>query len=139
MSCIKLHNSLVEDGEISCPFCDQQLQQPDLQTVEACCDNPTFESENGKILCQNCSQLTGEDLIAEYIDFYQDMYKIRKKSIYNQKYHIENVIRDLTAAHNIQITRAQINQTLGKFNEIQKVLHQVDVGRKRLISIIFIL
>ena len=71
--------------------------------------------------------------------FMKTCIKIHKKSVYHRKYHIENVIRDLIAAHNIQITRAQINQILGKFNEIQKVLPQVNNGHKRIIRIKFIL
>ena len=44
-----------------------------------------------------------DDLQAPYIDFHDNKYKMRRKSVYIRKYHILNVINDITQKNNIQI------------------------------------
>ena len=125
MNCnIELQNSFKESGEICCPFCHKQVQQYISLDDQPCCSASDISEVDSRLVCKHRGQITGEKYQTEFIDFYQEMYKIRNKSIYNLKYHIENVITDLIAAHIIQITRAQTNQILGKFNKIQKVLPQ---------------
>ena len=136
-----IHNEIKEAGLVICAFCNTQIKQYCPAPHVLRCSNQEIISDHEKFTCFHCAQQQGDDLANEYVDFYENMYKIHKKAVYHRKYmyHIENVIRDLTAAYNIQITGAQINQILGKFNEIQKVLPQVNNGRKRMISIKFIL
>lgn len=65
---------------------------------------------------------------------------IRKKSIYNRKYHLQNKILDIICTKNIQISHKQQKQILDVFEKIDKVLLLVHCkGRKRLIKIDFIL
>ena len=45
--------------------------------------------------CVNCSLVDGYDYAEEYFKFYDNMHKIRKKSVYHRKYHIENVMNSI--------------------------------------------
>ena len=67
------------------------------------------------------------------------MYRIRKKSIYHRKYHIDNLMNIISFKNNIQVTQKQMNQIHKVFIEIDSVLHEVNDGRKRMISIKFIM
>ena len=64
------------------------------------------------------------------------MYRIRRKSIYNRKYHIENVLNIISE---IQLTYQQREQIYKVFVEIDSVLNEVNDGRKRMISIKYVI
>ena len=133
-----LHDGLKEEGEILCPFCGFKLQDPSIVN-EHCCDNEDSIGDLGHLVCRNCGQVHGYDIVQEYIDFHENMFKIRNKSIYQRKYHVENIIMDVCAAARIEITRDEIYRICKVFDEIGKIISQVDGRRKRIISCKFIL
>ena len=142
MNCNKdIHNELIELGELNCPFCDQELMEVDtcgdqeLKEVDACCNKPDVISDNGIKVCKNCGQVHSYEIVKEFIDFYENMWKIRRKSVYHRKYHIENVIFKA----NINISRMNIDRICKVFDEIQKITPSIDASRKRMISINFII
>ena len=93
MYCNKdIHIELIEMGKNYCPFCDIELMEVDLKPSDTCCHKPDVISDNGMKICKNCGQVHGYEIVKEYIDFYENMYKIRRKSVYHRKYHIENVV-----------------------------------------------
>ena len=53
--------------------------------------------------CQNCSTVDHFIYKNDYIDFYDNMYKIRKKSIYIRKYPIINVLNEINLSNKEQI------------------------------------
>ena len=67
------------------------------------------------------------------------MYKIRRKSVYHQKYHIENVINSISSKNYIQLTHYQRVNIYKVFIEIDGVLHMVNDGRKRMISVKYVI
>ena len=67
------------------------------------------------------------------------MYKIRRKSVYHRKYHIENVINNISRENKIQLNSDKIDRICKVFVEIDNVLPEVNDGGKRMISINFIL
>ena len=139
MNCnIELHFALKESGEILCSFCDVKLQDCPV-TYDLCCDKEEKIIDNGMRVCRYCGVVQGFDLVNDWVDFYENMYKIRRKSIYHRKCHIENVIMDICTADRIEITRDEINRICKIFDEIGKILHQLNDGRKRMISSKFIL
>ena len=98
MSCNSvIHNELENMEESTCPFCDQQLVQVNnsVRVVEPCCSKQDMENNNGMNVCLNCGSVHGYDYVNEYIDFYENIHKIRRKSVYHRKYHIENVINNI--------------------------------------------
>ena len=89
--------------ESTCPFCDQQLVEVD-EVVELCCDEQELENIDGMNTCVNCGKIYGYDYAAEYFDFYDNMHKIRKESVYHRNYHIDNVMNIISFKNNIQFS-----------------------------------
>ena len=61
--------------------------------------------------------------------------RIRKKSVYHRKYHILNIIDDITRNNKIQISYNDREKILRIFALIDQVSPQVDHYRKRMVSI----
>ena len=59
--------------------------------------------KEGCLVCINCGQVYDYLTADEYVDFYENRHKIRKKSVYHRKYHIINVMNDIAQKNNIQI------------------------------------
>ena len=135
MSCnLDIHNELIEMGESYCSFCKLQLMEVDIKH-EMCCDQPDIINDNNEIVCKNCGLVQGYKHVKEYINFHENMYKIRRKSVYHRKYHIENVINKA----NIKISRDDRDKIYKVFDEIEKMVPLIDSNRKRMISINFII
>ena len=98
-----------------------------------------MENVNGINVCTNCGSVHGYDYVPEHVDFYENMYKIRRKSVYHRKYHIENVLNSICYRNRMQLTHDQRNRIYEIFAKIDSVLHEINDGRKRIISIKFIL
>ena len=88
---------------------------------------------------QNCGLVDHVIFKNDYIDFYENMYKIRKKSVYIRKYHIRNVLTDVELKNTLGISRDIVNCVCKTFDLISTVLHIVNKDRKRIISIKFII
>jgi len=134
----QIHNELKNMGESSCPFCDRLLVEVD-KVVESCCCEQDMENVNGMNICINCGSVHGYDYVPEYIDFYANMHRIRQKSVYHRKYRIEKVINNISSENNIQLTYSQRDRIYKVFVEIGSVLHEVNDGHKRMISIKFVI
>ena len=85
--------------------------------------------------CVNCGSVLGYVFVDKFIDIYENMYKIRKKSVYCRKYYIENVMNSIS----FELTHEQINQIHEVFVEIDSVQNKINDGRKRMISVKFIM
>ena len=90
-------------------------------------------------MCENCGQVHYYLTADEYIDFYENRYRIKRKSVYHTKYHIINVMNDIAQTNGIQIGYYNRENILRIFKLIDNVTHQPGVRRKRLISVNFII
>ena len=90
-------------------------------------------------VCINCGLVHGYDYVTECFNFYDYMYGIRRKSVYHRKYHIDNVLYSVCSKNNIQLTYEQREQIHKLFIEIDNVLNKVGDGRKRIVSIKYII
>ena len=90
-------------------------------------------------ICVNCGLVHGYDYVTEYVNFYDNMHRIQQKSVYRRKYHIENVLDSISNENNIQLTYHQREQIHKVFVEIDSVLHEVNDGHKRMISIKYVI
>ena len=139
MNCNRyIHDDLKSDGDMMCPFCDKQLIEVD-KVVESCCDEQELETVDGMNVCINCGLVHGYDYVREYLDFYNNMYKIRKKSVYHRNHHIDNVLDNISCENNTQLTHKQRDHIHKVLIEIDGVLHMVNDGRKRMISVKYII
>ena len=89
-------------------------------------------------MCTNCGTVNDYLTANEFVDFYENMYRIRKKSIYHRKYHIEDVRNASCQKHGIEISYANRHRIYFQ-TDIYQVSPQVDNSRKRMVSIKFIL
>ena len=142
MNCIDIHDELKESGEISCPFCDEKLasnEKTRLVKYELCCDCQDVINEDGMLVCQICGVVQGYNYVKEYVDFYKNRHKFKRKSVYHREYHINNTIMDIKQKYNIEISYHNKCKIERVFAEIGNIIDQVNGNRKRMISIIYIL
>ena len=91
-------------------------------------------------MCKNCGQVHDYLTADEYVDFYENRYRIKRKSVYHRKYHILNVINDIAENNNIQVGYYNREEILRIFRLIGQVTPQVNnFRRKRLISVNYII
>ena len=146
MNCnIELHESLIESGNIVCPFCDQNLEDLDEKPrdrgakYDLCCDCQDIINNDGMIVCQSCGIVQGYETAREYVDFYENKYRMKRKSVYHRKYDINNVLTDLSLKYRITFSVVQKNKIIELFSVIGKILSQINGERKIMISVNFIL
>ena len=89
--------------------------------------------------CVNCGTVHGYHYVTEYFNFYGNIHKIRKKSVYHRKYHTENVLDDIFSENKIKLTYHQREQIYKVFIEIESVINEVNDGRKGMISIKYVI
>ena len=145
MNCdIELHEGLIELGDIVCPFCNNELDSNEkprdyLVKYDSCCDCQDIINDNGMIVCQSCGIVQGYKIAREYVDFYENRYRMRRKSVYHRKYHLNNILMDFSTKHNMTFSVEQKNKIMRIFSEIGDILPQINGERKRMISLNFIL
>ena len=129
-----IHIELIEMGENYCPFCYEELMEVDVKQRDERCQNPDLINDN-EIVCRNCGIVQGYEPVKEFIDFYANRHKLRRKSVYHRKYHIINIILDT----NLRVSYNNREQIFQLFDKIDKLTPQIDPKRKRLISVNFLL
>ena len=135
----EIHEGFRDFGE-SCPFCHEQFEnRKSNEREQCCCDNAYIILDRGYSVCKNCGQVAGYKVVNEYVNFRENLYRFRKKSVYNRKYHLENIIDDLLAASVICVNYQQRAKIHRIFVEINKILPHINEKRKRIISIKFLL
>ena len=133
MNCdMELHEGLIELGDVVCPFCKRTLEdekpQERLAKFDLCCDCQDIIKNDGMIVCRSCGVVQGYETAREYVNFYENIHRMKRKSIYHRKYHLNNILMDIGIKHNMRI-----------FSEIGDILPQINGERKRMISLNFIL
>ena len=135
----EIHQILIqEEDAINCIFCCKQIQDSGKPGRYFCCSNMKL-GKDGYLVCINCDQVHDYLTADEYVDFYENRHKIRKNSVYNRKYHITNVMNDIAQKNNIQIGYYNTEKILRIFRLIDQNSPEVNIGRKRMISVNFIL
>ena len=141
MNCnTEIHSELIKMDYMyrDCPFCDQELQQPST-IYFPCCEKQDMIDNEGINVCRNCGTVNSYDIASEYIDFNENKHRFVKKSVYQRKYHLENVINDIWSKYKLQIPVSDLTKIHRIFKEIDKILPQINGTRKRRIYINFIL
>ena len=144
MDCeIGIHEAFIELKQNICPFCKQPLEDEKkcdiIEEYYLCCDCREIVINNGYIVCKNCGIVHGYKKAKEFINFYENLYRIRRKSVYHRKYHLNNILMDISTKYNMTFSVEQKNKIMRIFSEIGKILPQINGERKRMISLNFIL
>ena len=133
----QIHDELKNMMQSTCPFCDRLLVEVN-KAVDPCFSKQDMNDVNGKNTCINCGVVHSDIYVTEYFNFYDNMHKIRRKSVYHRKYRIENVLDSIFSENNIQLTYHKREKIFKVFVEIDSVLNEVNDGRKRMISIKYV-
>ena len=131
------HSELKIIGESLCPFCCELLKECD-KLVEQCCDKQDILEDAYSTVCKNCGSQSYK-YTSNYIDFYENMYRIRRRSIYHRKYHIDNVLNDICYKYRIYLTHTHREKIHELFRVIGNVIPLVNKLRRRIISTKYIL
>ena len=135
----EVHELLIQESHINCIFCNKQIQDPGKPKRYFCCENMTLIRDK-LCVCKNCGQVHDYVTADEYVDFYENRHRIKRKSVYHRKYHILNVINDIAHNNNIQVGYYNREKILRIFRLIDRVIPQVNnFRRRRLISVNFII
>ena len=137
MSCKELHEELINMEEVICPFCDKQISKQSKKT-DQCCDQPEIVKDN-TIVCKKCGTVQGYTPLIEYVDFYQNKHRFHRKSVYQRKFHIKNIINNIAIKNDFQITVKNMDKIIRIFAAIGKVIKDVNINRKRMINLNFII
>ena len=144
MNCdMELHEGLIELGDVVCPFCKRTLEDEKPRDRSAkydlCCDCQDIINDSGLIVCRSCGVVQGYKTAREFVNFYENLHRMKRKSVYHRKYHLNNILMDISTKHNITFSIEQKNKIMRIFSEIGKILPQINGERKRMISLNFIL
>ena len=90
----EVHELLIQEDYVNCVFCNEQIQDPGEPERYFCCESMKLIKDN-LLVCKNCGQVHDYLIADEYIDFYENRYRIKRKSIYYRKYHINNTLNDI--------------------------------------------
>ena len=79
-----LHLALRDSEFVICPFCDEvEVNKPEKQKRLACCNNSDIVTDKEMKVYRSCGIVGGYVYDNGYNDFHENMYKIKRKSIYN--------------------------------------------------------
>lgn len=134
-----IHDELREMGHLVCDFCDLKFCDYKSKQEDLCCENVDLIKDDGANVCRSCASVHYYDYARENIDFYENIFKIRRKSVYHREYHLRNRIDFLSSKNKVQITFKDKEKIIRIFYEIDKILPQIKGDRKRMINIDFIL
>ena len=126
-----VHLALRDSEFVICPFCDEvEVNKPEKQKRLASCNNSDTLTDKGMKVCRSFDIVSGYVYDNGYIDLHENMYKKKRKSIYNRKYHIKNLLFKLCRRNFADIHSK--NKRLAIFKEIDKVLPNINRERKRI-------
>ena len=134
----QIHSELIMMDTNTCPFCSELLIIGGTSN-EPCCNDQNIGIINGYNVSSNCGSSHGPDLKHEYINYSENLYKFKKKSLYNRQYHVENVLTAICLEYGIVLTYAQRSCIYKIFVIIGQCIPLINKQRKRMISTKFII
>ena len=135
MHCETTLHDYFSTNEYYCHSCFKQLKEYVKQETESCCETHNILNESETLVWGNCGRVEGYKIVNEYLNFYENLHKIKKKSVYQRKYHIENTLADICSKNIIDLS--PINKQ--KIFQIFEIIPQVNKERKRMINVKFVL
>ena len=133
-----IHDELIAINQDICPFCEKLLIHGNNE-LDKCCLDCKIEDIYGIYTCISCGLVNGVVYKSAFFDFYENMYKIVRKSIYIRKYHIENLLNNLLVNQGVELTHKQRTQIYKIFELIGYITNQINENRKRIIGVKYLL
>ena len=135
----EIHVALKEVGVLECLFCRYRFMEEKSIKDDLCCDKRDIINDDGKLVCRSCGIVSGFEFARECVNFHQNRYRFIRKSVYHRKYHIKNKLFEIINKYGILLNCRQREAIERVFQEIDKIVNQVNGKRKRLISVNFII
>ena len=107
MNCNEDIHNYLKESEVVCPFCDQQIDSARKPKDDKCCDNQYIINDDGMLACLSCGVVQGYNYVKEYVNFYENIHRFIRKSVYHREYHINNILLDIEEKYNIKISNCQ--------------------------------
>ena len=114
---------------LTASFVINRFRIPVKPDRDFCCESMTLIKDNF-LVRKNFGQVHDYLMADEYIDFYENRYRIKRKSIYYRKYYIINTLNDIAQKNNIQLDYYDRESILRIF-QLFDLIELPDVGRKR--------
>ena len=136
--CKELHDYFVEEmEEIDCPFCFGRLVERERRAIVCCPKSDDRIIGEGVLTCVTSGKTKGcIYVLGHYLDFFENMRKLRSKSVYDRKYCVDEVFIELSEKGFIQL----YGNVKNKIRAILSLLDSVSdyEGRKRLVKMSFL-
>ena len=87
---------------------------------DPCCDKQDIINNKGTNVCRGCGTVNGYQIAEEYVDFHENKYQIKKKSVHKRKYNFENIIKNICSKYELQISVHDLDKVHQIFIEIGK-------------------
>ena len=100
-----------------------------------CCKDKEIMFYDTMTVCIKCGSVHNYSYAKEYIDMYENRYRIKRKSIYQRRYYIINKLNKLDEVHGIKMDHIERGLILKLFSTIDDAIRLMDTNRKRTISI----
>ena len=134
MSCKNIHEELVNMEEIICPFCNKNIGKQTIKK-ETCCIKQNIQNNGNMNVCITCGTVHSYKPVIEYVEFHENKHRFYRKSVYQRKYHIENIINNIALKYDFQISVKNKDKILRIFAEVGNVINLVNKERRRMINI----
>ena len=135
---LNIHEDMRNSGTLMCSICNMVLLEFNKKSVQ-CCSKQSILYNNSTYTCANCGLVHDCGYVSEFTDYYANLHRIRRKSIYQRKYHIETVMNNICFKNRIDLTHDQRDRICRVFAEISDIIPTVNGQRKRLISTKYII
>ena len=99
-----------------------------------CCKNKSLVNNSGEVVCKFCGQVSHYEMVSE-----KKNYWIRRKSKYQRKYHIKNILNDKLLQNYIYLTVEETCNLFRIFENVALLFFRLYPTRKRLIKFNFII
>ena len=104
-----------------------------------CCNKKSLINNGGEVVCKFCGQVSHYEMVnEEFIDYYKNLYRIRRKSKYQRKYHIKNVLYNKLLQNWIYLTVEETCKLFRIFENVAALFFRLYPLRERLIKFNFI-
>ena len=82
----EIHQKLIhEDNAVNCIFSNKQIQDSGKPQLYVCCSNMKLIKDR-HLVCKKCGQVHDYLTANEYVDFYENRHRLKKKFIYHRNY-----------------------------------------------------
>ena len=98
-------------------------------SYKKCCNNERLLNVNGEVLCKFCGQVFYYEMVNDF-----NTVRIKKKSIYQRKYHMKNILQTKIEQNYIYFTVKEMDEFISIFNKIELLFPQLYPSRKKFIK-----